>query len=594
MKLNGAQILWESLVREGVEVVFGITGGSIMPVYHEMPNYPVRHVTMRHEQAAAHAADGYARATRRVGVCMATSGPGATNLVTGIATAYMDSSPIVAITGQVGHAVLGTDFFQEVDITGITMPITKHNHLVTDVRELAQAVKEAFHIARSGRPGPVLIDIAKNALMTQTEFHYPEEVNLPGYKPHVRGNVRAARKAAEMINAAQRPLIVAGRGITIAGAQRPLREMAERAEIPVVTTLLGKSALPESHPLSLGMGGMHGEAFANLALQNADLIINIGSRFDDRLTSEADTFAPLAKIIHVDIDPAEIGKRVRVDLPIVGDALNVLSDLLPLIEPAEHPSWIAQIEEWQRDTRVRDAEWEESEELVPQYVVRSIWQATEGQAQMVSDVGQNQMWEAQYYRHDRPGGLITSGGLGTMGFALPAAIGAAIAQSDAPVWAMAGDGGFQMNCQELATIVQERLPIKIAILNNGFLGMVRQWQELFFQSNYAGTPILGPDFVKLAEAYGIPGITVTEREQVADAIDRAMGTDGPALIDFRVEREHNVFPMVPAGQPIHSMIRRPLSPNPSRRSNRVIAGEDVAGPSGGAADHDGKVKVKGS
>ncbi len=563
MKRNGAQILFESLLREGVDTIFGITGGSIMPVYHELTSFPIRHITMRHEQAAAHAADGYARASGKVGVCMSTSGPGATNLVTGIATAYMDSSPIVAITGQVAMDVLGTDYFQEVDITGITMPITKHNYLVTDVTELAQAVREAFHIARTGRPGPVLIDIAKNAQMTETEFHLPEdgntvEINLPGYKPHVRGNARAMRNAAEMINRARRPLILAGRGVIIAGAQHLLRDMAERAQIPVATTLLGKSAIPETHPLCLGMGGMHGEAYTNLALQNADLIINVGSRFDDRLTSAAETFAPLAKIIHIDIDPAEIGKRVRVDLPIVGDALNVLNELVPLVQDTRHEEWINQIDDWKLDTRTRDAMWEESDELVPQYVVRSIWQATKGQAQMVSDVGQNQMWEAQYYRHDRPGGLITSGGLGTMGFALPAAIGAAVACPNATVWAMAGDGGFQMNCQELATIVQERLPIKIAILNNGYLGMVRQWQELFFQKNYSGTPILGPDFSKLAGAYGILGITVKVKDEVPSAIDRAINTDGPVLIDFQVEREHNVFPMVPAGQPIHAMIRRPV------------------------------------
>ena len=557
MKLNGARILWECLLREGVETVFGITGGAIMPVYHELPDFPIRHVTMRHEQAAAHAADGYARATGKVGVCMATSGPGATNLVTGIATAQMDSSPVVAITGQVASAVLGTDAFQEVDITGITMPITKHNYLVTNVADLALVIKEAFHIARSGRPGPVLVDIAKDAQVAESEFEYPSQVDLPGYKPHLRGNARQIKQAAAMINQAKQPVVLAGRGIIIAGAGAELRELVEKAQIPVVTTLLGKSSLPETHPLCLGMGGMHGEAFTNHALQTADLIVGIGTRFDDRLTSTAETFAPEARIIHIDIDPAEIGKRVRVDLPIVGDARNVLKQLVPLIEPGERPQWVSRIEEWREDSLSRDILLQETDELVPQYVVRTIWETTKGQALVVSDVGQNQMWEAQYYLHLRPGGLITSGGLGTMGFALPAAIGVAIGRPECPVWVTVGDGGFQMTSQELITVVQEGLPIKIAILNNGYLGMVRQWQELFFQGNYSGTPILGPDFARLAEAYGIPGVTVNDKSQVAGAVQEAWSVDGPVLIDFRIEREHNVFPIVPAGEPIDRMIRRP-------------------------------------
>ncbi len=556
MKMNGAQILWECLVREGVDTLFGITGGKVIALYHELPNYPIRHVTMRHEQAAAHAADGYARATGKVGVCLATSGPGATNLVTGIATAQMDSSPIVAITGQVSKADLGTDAFQEVDTTGITMPIVKHNYLITDVRDLARAVKEAFYIAQAGRPGAVLIDIAVNAQVAECEFAYPETVDLPGYRPHVYGNVRQIRQAAEMIAAAERPVIVAGRGVLVAQAGPELRLLAEKAEIPVVTSLLGKSALPESHPLCLGMGGMHGEGYTNLALQGADLIIGIGTRFDDRLTSTAHTFAPQARIIHVDLDPAEIGKRVRVDLPIVGDAGNVLRSLLPLVPPATHSAWLAQIAEWRADTCCREALWEQSDEMVPQYVIRSLSEITSGQALMVSDVGQNQMWEAQYYRHDRPGGLISSGGLGTMGFALPASIGAAVGVPEAPVWVVAGDGGFQMTLQELATVVQERLPIKVVILNNGYLGMVRQWQEFFFQRNYAGTPLLGPDFAKLAEAYGIPGRTVEKRAEVVEALRWAQAIEGPALVEFRIGHEYNVFPMVPAGEPIHRMLRR--------------------------------------
>ncbi len=557
MKLNGAQILWECLVREGVEITFGITGGAVIPLFHELPNYPIRHITMRHEQAAAHAADGYARATGRVGVCIATSGPGATNLVTGIATAQMDSSPIVAITGQVATSLLGTDSFQEVDTTGITMPVVKHNYLITDIRDLAQAVKEAFYIAKAGRPGAVLIDIAKDVQLAQATFSYPDRVNLPGYKPHLYGNARQIKQAADMIAQAERPLIVAGRGVLVAQAETELRKLVEKAQIPVVTTLLGKSALPEDHPLCLGMGGMHGESFVNRALQACDLIVGIGTRFDDRLTSTTDTFAPHAKVIHIDIEPAEIGKLVRVDLPIVGDAFNVLTDLVPLVEPDTHPDWLACIEDWREDTRMRDILWQDTPELVPQYVIHKIWEATQGLATMVTDVGQNQMWEAQYYRHLQPRGLITSGGLGTMGFALPAAIGASCGRPSDTVWVVCGDGGFQMTCQELATVVEERLPIKIAILNNGYLGMVRQWQELFFSKNYCGTPILGPDFAILAQAYGMHGITVKERGAVADAIQEAMDTEGPVLVDFQVEREHNVFPIVPVGQPIHEMIRRP-------------------------------------
>ena len=559
MRLNGAQILWECLQREGVEVAFGITGGAVIPIYHELPNYPIRHITVRHEQAAAHAADGYARATGKVGVCIATSGPGATNLVTGIATAYMDSAPVVAITGQVSSSVLGSDSFQEVDITGITMPITKHNYLVTKVDQIAPAVKEAFHIARTGRPGPVHIDITKDAQLAETEFEYPATVHLPGYKPNFRGNLRQIRQAADMINAAAKPVIIAGRGIQIAHAEQELCALAERAQIPIVTTLLGKSTIRESHPLCLGMGGMHGEAVTNLAMQVSDLIIGIGTRFDDRLTSAARTFAPLAKIIHIDIDPAEISKRIRVDLPIVGDAANILRELVPLVEEKTHGSWISQLEEWREESRARDILWRETDELVPQYVVRSVWEITEGQAIMVSDVGQNQMWEAQYYLHERPAGLITSGGLGTMGFALPAAMGVAVGRPDCQVWVVAGDGGFQMTCQELATVVQEGLPIKIALLNNGYLGMVRQWQELFYRANYSGTPILGPDFAKLAEAYGVPGLTVKDKADVSTAVREAKRIAGPALIDFQIEREHNVFPMVPAGEPIDKMIRRPLA-----------------------------------
>lgn len=557
MKLTGAQIVWESLVREGVEVVFGISGGAVIHLYHALPEYPIHHVLMRHEQAAAHAADGYARATGKVGVCMATSGPGATNLVTGIATAYMDSSPVVAITGQVATPFIGKDAFQEVDITGITLPITKHNYLVTDINELAMTIKEAFYIARTGRPGPVLVDIAKDVQAASIEYEYPEEMNLPGYRPTLIGHQRQIKQAAQLINEAQSPLIIAGHGVMLAGAEAELRELVETAQIPVVNTLLGLSTIPETHPLCLGMGGMHGEAYANKALQEADLLVALGSRFDDRLTGAVETFAPQAKIIHVDVDPAEIGKNVKVDLPVVGDLKNILQALLPLIEPANHPAWISKIGAWRVESAQRDVLEQETDALIPQYVVRHIWHATGGNAIMVSDVGQNQMWEAQYFPHHKPRGLISSGGLGTMGFALPAAIGAQMGKPEEMVWATIGDGGFQMNIQELATVVQEKLPLKMAILNNGFLGMVRQWQQLFFEGRYSGTPLLGPDFARVAEAYGIPGFTVREKSQVVPVIEQAMATEGPALIDFIIEQEENVYPIIKPGGSIGDMLRRP-------------------------------------
>jgi len=542
-----------------VEVAFGISGGAVIHLYHVLPDYPIHHVLMRHEQSAAHAADGYARVTGKVGVCVATSGPGATNLVTGLATAYMDSSPVVAITGQVTSALIGKDAFQEVDITGITLPITKHNYLVTEVEALPMVIKEAFHIARSGRPGPVLIDIAKNALAASMEYEYPDEVNLPGYRPTRVGNRRQIKQAAQLVNEAQRPLIIAGHGVMLAGAEAELRELVEKAQLPVVNTLLGISTIPETHPLCLGMGGMHGEAYTNKALQEADLVLNIGSRFDDRMTGVVSTFIPKAKIIHIDIDPVEIGKNLSVDLPIVGDAKNILQALIPLIESTSHPDWIGKIDSWRTESAERDILRQETDALIPQYAVRQIWHATEGNAIMVSDVGQNQMWEVQYFLHHKPRGLLSSGGLGTMGFALPAAIGAQMGKPDEVVWATAGDGGFQMNIQELATVVQEKLPIKIAILNNGFLGMVRQWQQLFFEGRYSGTPLLGPDFAKVAEAYGIPGSTVREKSQVVTAIKQALATDGPVLIDFIVEQEENVYPMVAPGGSIGDMLRRPRS-----------------------------------
>jgi acetolactate synthase-1/2/3 large subunit len=559
MKLTGAQAVWESLVREGVEIVFGISGGTVIHLYHTLPEYPIHHVLTRHEQAAAHAADGYARATGRVGVCVATSGPGATNLVTGLATAYMDSSPVVAITGQVATPAIGTDAFQEVDITGITLPITKHNYLVTDVEELPTVLREAFYIARTGRPGPVLVDIAKDVQASEVEYEYPDQVYLPGF-PRPGADVSAlVQQAAHMINEAERPLIIAGRGVVLANVEDALLALVEKADIPTITTLLGVSAMPETHTLCLGMAGMHGEAYTNMALSEADVIVSLGSRFDDRLTGPAGQFARQARIVHVDVDPAEIGKNIQADLPIVGDLKDVLPALVPLVEARNRQAWLARIQEWRHESAERDILGQETDDLVPQYVVRQIWHATQGNVIVVSDVGQNQMWEAQYFIHHRRRGLLSSGGLGTMGFALPAAIGAQMGLPGEQVWVTAGDGGFQMNIQELATVVQENLPIKIAILNNGYLGMVRQWQQLFFERRYSGTPLLGPDFARVAEAYGIPGLTIREKGEVVAAIEQAVNAKGPFLIDFRIVQEENVYPMVAPGAPVHNMIRRPAA-----------------------------------
>lgn len=559
MKLTGAQAVWESLVREGVDTVFGISGGAVIHLYHALPDYPIHHVLTRHEQGAAHAADGYARATGKVGVCMATSGPGATNLVTGLATAYMDSSPVVAITGQVVTPLIGTDAFQEVDITAITMPVTKHNYLVTKVEELPMVIKEAFYIARTGRPGPVLIDIAKDVQAAELDYEYPEEVHLPGYRLPKGDPSAGVAAAAQMIDEAQRPVVIAGHGVILAGAEDELLAMVEKGNIPAVTTLLGIGALPETHPLCLGMAGMHGEAYANLALSEADLIISLGCRFDDRLTGPVDQFLNQARVIHVDIDPVEIEKNLPVDLAIVANLKEVLPALIPLVPKGQHGDWLARIQEWRGDSAQRDIVGQETDDLVPQFVIRQLWEATQGEAVVVSDVGQNQMWEAQYFVHHRRRGLISSGGLGTMGFSLPAAIGAQTGRPGEQVWVTVGDGGFQMNIQELATVVQERLPIKIMLLNNGYLGMVRQWQQLFFEGRYSGTPLYGPDFARVAEAYGIHGITVTEKGQVAAAIGQAMSIDGPVLIDFRVVQEENVYPMVAPGSPVNHMIRRPVA-----------------------------------
>ena len=563
MRRTGAEIVWEMLQREGVEVVFGIPGGAIMHTYHPRQEYGIRHVLVRHEQCAAHAADGYARASGRVGVAMATSGPGATNLVTGIATAMMDSAPMVCITGQVPTPVIGSDAFQETDITGITLPVTKHNYLVTHVADLAGVMHEAFYIARSGRPGPVLIDLPKDVQQAEAEFVPPEgEVRLPGYQPVGVGDPEAVRRAVEMVNSAQRPLILAGNGVLLSGAMDALRAFAEKTQTPVALTLLGKGGFPESHPLALRMMGMHGEAFVNQAIQEADLLLAFGMRFDDRVTGNLNHYAPKSRKVHVDLDAVELNKIVPVDVPILGDLRQVLEQMLPMVEPAAHREWLEQIAQWRGETHARDIVNQPSNGhvVVPQ-AVRAIWEATAGDAVVVTDVGQHQMWVAQYYHLDRPPSLITSGGLGTMGFGLPAAIGAQIACPDREVWAMVGDGGFQMTLQDLATVVQEQLPLRIALFNNGCLGMVRQWQEMFYDRRYESTQLLNPDFVKLVEAYGIRGWRVTEPADARQAIDEARDHPGPAFIEFQVAREGddgNVYPMVPAGAALHEMIRRPV------------------------------------
>jgi acetolactate synthase I/II/III large subunit len=560
VNLTGAQILWECLVREGVDTVFGYPGGAILPAYDALLQYPIRHVLVRHEQGAAHMADGYARASGRVGVAVATSGPGATNLTTGIATAMMDSVPTVFITGQVPSKVLGTDAFQETDVTGITLPITKHNMLVTDARDIAQSLREAFAIARHGRPGPVLVDICKDAQQAQVEFVWPETVELPGDKqvPTVRGDDIA--RAVELIARAERPLILAGHGVLRSGASAALQAFAEKTDTPVALTLLGLGGFPASHPLCLGMMGMHGEAFVNTAIQEADLLLAFGMRFDDRVTGKLATYAQHSKKIHVEIDPSEINKNVPVDVGIVGDLRNVLEALLPHVPAKRHESWSTRIQTGRDETRSRDIVHQpDNGHLYAAHVMHDLWTATGGDAVVVTDVGQHQMWEAQYYRHEKPRTLITSGGLGTMGFALPAAIGAKMARPDAEVWVIAGDGGFQMTQCELATLQQERLDIKIAVVNNGFLGMVRQWQEFFYDKRYASTPMLSPDFVKLAGAYGIEGHRVTKRAEVCPTVQAVRASGQAALIDFRVEKEEAVYPMVPAGADLHAMIRRPAT-----------------------------------
>jgi acetolactate synthase-1/2/3 large subunit len=561
-RLTGSEIIWATLEGEGVSVVFGYPGGAILPAYDALRKFPIRHVLVRHEQGAAHMADGYARASGKVGVAVATSGPGATNLVTGIATAMLDSVPMVCITGQVSSKVLGTDAFQEVDITGITLPVTKHNYVVTRAEDVAPVIREAFLVAKSGRPGPVLVDITKDAQQASAEFDFAAAAPKP-HRPHPMLKTESASilQAAELIRSAKKPVILAGHGVLQSGAYAQVRTLAERMRIPVASTLLGLGGFPASHPLSLGMMGMHGEAWVNEAIQKADLLIACGMRFDDRVTGTLATYAPNAKKIHIEVDPAEINKNVKVDVALIGDLKEALEALLPHLAPRDakgESAWVKEIEASKGECAVRDiSNLPDSGHLYAAHVMHDLWRATEGKAIVVTDVGQHQMWEAQYYKHDEPRTLITSGGLGTMGFALPAAIGAKIACPDKEVWVIAGDGGFQMTAAELSTAAQEELDLNIAVVNNGYLGMVRQWQEFFYEKNYQSTPLLSPDFVKLAEAHGIRGKAVKTRAEVLSAVAEARGHQGPFLINFLVEKEDSVYPMIPAGSALHEMIRRP-------------------------------------
>jgi acetolactate synthase-1/2/3 large subunit len=544
-------MLVDALIAEGVEVIFGIPGGALIDVFDALYDADLRFILTRHEQGAAHAADGYARASGRVGVCMATSGPGATNLVTGIATANFDSVPVVAITGQVPTNLIGNDAFQEADITGICRPITKHSYLVKDVKDLPRMIKEAFFIASTGRPGPVLVDLPRDVSKAVCEGNPSAEISLRGYKPVYEGNIKQIRLAARVINEASRPVIYAGGGVIISGASEELRALAKKAHIPVTTTLMALGAFPEDHRLSLGMLGMHGTAYANHAVMESDLIIAVGARFDDRITGKVDAFAPHAKILHIDIDPASISKNIQVDVPVVGDAKNILEKLIPLVEQAEHKEWLATIDKWKKD---RPLTYSESG-LKPQYVVEQICEATKGDAIIATEVGQNQMWAAQFFTFTRPRSIITSGGLGTMGYGFPAAIGAQVGQPDRIVFDIAGDGSIQMNIQELATAVNNQLPVNVAILNNGYLGMVRQWQELFFKKRYSHTTLTGsPDFSKVAQAYGAEGRLIEKKEDVRPALEEAIASPRTFVLDFHIDPEENVFPMVPAGEALDKMI----------------------------------------
>ncbi len=572
--LTGAEILWASLAGEGTTTVFGYPGGAILPIYDALRKFPsIHHILVRHEQGAAHMADGYARASGRVGVCMATSGPGATNLVTGLATAMLDSIPLVAITGQVSSKVLGSDAFQEVDITGITLPITKHNFLVTRAEDIAPAIREAFQIARAGRPGPVLVDITKDAQQASTIFDF-DMSKPPASRPHpmnhqLKAESSSIREAIAFIRAAKKPVILAGHGIIESGAEAEVLAFAESQQIPIASTLLGLGAIPAAHPLSLGMMGMHGESWVNNAIQQADLLLAFGMRFDDRVTGNLASYSPTSRKIHIEIDPSEINKNVRADVALIGDLKEVLQLLLPLLttnhQPltTNHSDWLRTINSSKGTAAVRDIiNLPDNGHLYAAHVIHDIWREAQAAGRerdtiIVTDVGQHQMWEAQYFKHETPRSLVTSGGLGTMGFALPAAIGAKVACPEKDVWVIAGDGGFQMTAAELSTIVQESLAINIAVINNGFLGMVRQWQETFYDKNYSASPILSPDFVKLADAHGIAGAHVSKRADVTPTVTSARTSNKPFLINFQVEKEDGVYPMIAPGAALHEMVRRP-------------------------------------
>jgi len=551
--MKGAKILIESLLKENVKVIFGYPGGSVLPIFDELYEAPIRFILIRHEQAAAHAADGYARATGKVGVCLATSGPGATNLTTGIATAYMDSIPIVAITGQVRTNLIGNDAFQEADVTGISRPITKHNYLVKDVRDLTRIIREAFYIASTGRPGPVLIDIPVDVQQKDTDFVWPQEINIRGYKPTYFGHPGQIKKAAKFISKSKKPILYIGGGVITSGASKEVIQLAEKINAPVVLTLMGLGAFPIEHKLCLGMLGMHGTAYANHAVMQSDLIIAIGARFDDRVTGRIDAFAPNAKIIHIDIDPSSISKNIKVDIPIVGDAKNVLIKLIEEIKKLPDTSdWIKTVETLKKKYPLvykRDGSG-----IKPQYVIEELYNLAKKDTIITTEVGQNQMWAAQWYKYSIPRTFISSGGLGTMGFGFPASIGAKVAYPDRDVICIAGDGSFQMNIQELATCVCNKINVKVFILNNGYLGMVRQWQELFYKKRYSYTCIYNPDFVKVAEAYGAVGIRVKEKDEVKEAIKKALSIEAPVIVDVHIEPEENVYPMVPAGEAIDRMI----------------------------------------
>lgn len=551
--MKGAKILLESLKKAGVEVIFGYPGGQVLPIFDALYDFDMKFILTRHEQGAAHAADGYARATGKTGVCLATSGPGATNLVTGIANAYMDSIPMVAITGQVGTHLIGNDAFQEADVTGITRPITKHNFLVKDVKDLARTIAEAFYIASSGRPGPVLIDIPVDIQRAEADFIWPDEVKIRSYQPTYFGHPGQIKKAAKLISSSKKPIIYAGGGVIASGANLELKALAEKIQAPVTTTFMGLGGFPATHKLSLGMLGMHGTAYANHATMEADLIIAIGARFDDRVTGRLDHFAPYARVIHIDIDPSSISKNVKVDIPIVGDAKNTLEELLGEIKRLpDTSSWLKTVDAWKKKHPLIYKG--ESKLLKPQYILEQLWELTKGDAILCTEVGQSQMWACQWYKHLSPRTWISSGGLGTMGFGFPAAMGAKLGVPGKEVFNIAGDGSIQMNIQELATCVENKINVKVLIFNNGYLGMVRQWQELFYKKRYSYTPITSPDFVKLAESYGAAGIRVTKKEQVRKAIQRAIKIDNTVFVEFIIEPEENVWPMVPAGQAINNMI----------------------------------------